>query len=157
MKTLAGIKQFTINQAALKKCLAFMLLGLSFSSQAEVYRWTDAKGKTHYGDKKPTEQAENITDQVKKVNVDTSSAEHKKLEMLFRKENAADREYAARKAKPDPNLIARCTEARQYLHDISGRVSFVDSQGKLMRVTETERQQMVNETKAAIADHCPSQ
>ena len=157
MESQAVNNHLSINPVAFKKWLAFIILGLSSFSQAEVYRWTDASGKVHYGDKKPAEQSENITDQVKQINVDTSGTEHKKLERIFRKENAADREYAARNSRPDPNLLARCREARQYLRDISGRVSFVDTQGKLMRVTETERQQMVKETKAAIAEHCPSQ
>lgn len=139
----------------MEKFLLFVMLCTSGYLNAEVYKWTDANGKIHYGDKKPSERSEDITEQVKKTNIDSSASEHQKLEQLFRKENEADREYARQKSQPDPALLVRCEEARDYLKTISGRVVFVDAAGKVVNVTEAERTRRVNEMKALIAEHCP--
>lgn len=59
--------------------LFIVLLMSASSSQAEVYRWVDENGKTHYSDKKPKTDAEDITQAVKKQNIDTSIEEQRKL------------------------------------------------------------------------------
>lgn len=125
-------------------------------THAEVYRWTDANGKVHYSDKRPKTAAEDITEKVKQTNVDTSTAEHQKLETLFRKENEADREFKKEQARPNAELLIRCKEARDYLNTISGRVQFIDKDGKAVTVTEEERKQKVIETQALIKERCPN-
>jgi hypothetical protein len=142
-------------ELTMKKFLCCFLVFICASTQAEVYRWTDANGKVHYGDKRPKSAAEDITEKVKKTNVDTSTAEHQKLETLFRKENAADREYQREQARPDAELLIWCKEARQYLKTISGLVQFVDKDGKPVKVTMEERDQKVAETQALIKNRCP--
>ena len=83
----------------MEKLILSLILVVSVNSSAEVYRWTDANGKVHFGDQKPKATAENITAKVKATNVDTSTNEHQKLETMFRKENDADREISTTKAK----------------------------------------------------------
>ena len=139
--------------------LSFSLaLGLSPALHADVYRWTDAQGKVHFGDNKPKAAvpADNITEQVKKTNRDTSGDEHEKMAQLFRKQNAADREYQQQQATPDPELLKRCAEARKYLATISGRVQFLDDDGKPIPVTEEMRSKRVNEVKKTISNYCPA-
>lgn len=138
------------------KLALVVLVMLSCTAQAEVYRWTDANGKVHYGDKKPAEAAENITEKVKKTNVDTSTAEHQKLETLFRKENAADRDYQAQQAQPNQDLLQRCAEAKDYLYKISGRVQFLDDDGKPVHISESERDHRAKEMQNIIKENCPN-
>lgn len=138
----------------MKKLVLGLLLATSVCAQAEVYRWTDANGKVHFGDKKKAPDAENITEKVSKTNVDTSTAEHQKLESVFRKENDADREYKLQQSQPDPELLRRCTEAKNYLKDINGRVQFIDDDGKPVHVTEAQRKQKVIDTQKLIQEHC---
>jgi len=140
----------------MKRFLFCFLILICVNTHAEVYRWTDANGKVHYGDKKPKSAAEDITEKVKQTNVDTSTAEHQKLETLFRKENDADREYQQQLARPDSDLLIRCKEAREYLKDISGRVQFLDKEGKAMVVTEEERKKKVIDMKNLIKERCPN-
>jgi hypothetical protein len=127
-----------------KLILGFFVI-LSLSAHAEVYRWTDANGKIHFGDQKPKTTAENITEKVKKTNVDTSTSEHQKLEAMFRKENTADREYQEQQAQPNPDLVQHCAEAKDYLNKISGRVQFLDEQGQPIHISEAERNERANE------------
>ncbi len=128
-------------------------------AKAEVYRWTDANGKVHYTDKKPTADAENITEQVKKQNIDTGTEERKKVEQILRKENDADRHfYQQQQAVEQQQQNAknkRCNEARQYLSKVSGRVQFIDDNGKPMYVSEKERQAHEKEWKAIVEKECP--
>jgi hypothetical protein len=130
------------------------LMLICINAQAEVYRWTDANGKVHFGDKKPKVAAEDITDKVKQTNVDTSTSEHQKLETLFRKENQADREYKQQQAQPDLQLLHRCIEAKKYLDTINGRVQFIDATGKEVKVTEEERKQKVIAMQKEIKENC---
>ncbi len=138
----------------MNKLVLGLLLATSVCAQAEVYRWTDANGKVHFGDKKKSPSAENITEKVSKTNVDTSTAEHQKLESVFRKENDADREYQQQQAQPDPELVRRCADAKDYLKDINGRVQFIDDAGKPVHVTETQRKQKVIDMQNIIKEHC---
>jgi hypothetical protein len=129
---------------------------ISVEVHAEVFRWTDANGKVHFGDKKPDTSAENITEKVKQTNVDTSTSEHQKLETIFRKENAADREYQQQQQKPNPELLKRCAEAKDYLNKISGRVQFLDEKGQPKHVSEAERKQAAEEIQKIIKENCPN-
>lgn len=138
------------------KLLWGLLVVLSLSAHAEVYRWTDANGKVHFGDQKPAATAENITEKVKKTNVDTSTSEHQKLETIFRKENAADREYQQQQAQLNPELLQRCAEAKNYLNKISGRVQFLDDKGQPVHVSEAERQHTAEEMQKIIKENCPN-
>lgn len=139
----------------MKALLLLCFLVIATSAPAEVYRWTDATGKIHYGDKKPKAESENITEQVKKTNIDTSAAEHKKFEALFRKENEADREYQRQKNQPNPALLERCEEAKDYLKKLNGRVYFLDDEGKEVRVTEEERKKYAQQLEQTIGNNCP--
>ena len=137
--------------------LCSVLLLLASSPQAEVYRWVDENGKTHYSDKKPKSEAEDITEAVKKQNIDTSIEEQRKLQEIFRPENEADREYYRQqqlKNQPTPEHIQHCNKQRRYLKKIDGRVQFVDEEGNVVPVTEKQRQQRVEELQRYLAEHC---
>lgn len=121
---------------------------------AEVYRWTDSNGKVHYGDQKPKTNAEDVTAKVKTTNVDTSTNEHQKMESIFRKENDADRDYQAQQSRPPAEQQARCASARNYLSKVSGRVVFVDQNGKDQHVSEQERKQREQEARDYIQENC---
>ncbi|MES2825542.1 MAG: DUF4124 domain-containing protein [Pseudomonadota bacterium] len=136
------------------KTILFLLITVSSITNAEVYRWTDKDGKTHFSDNKPKVAAEDITAAVKKQNIDTSTQEHQKLEAVFRKENAADREFKQQQAQPSAEILERCNKAKKYLNNIDGRVQFVDDKGKMVHVSEAERKARVNETRSFIQKNC---
>lgn len=138
----------------MKMICIFLLLSISVMADAEVYRWVDKDGKTHFSDNKPKTAAEDITAKIKKQNIDTSTQEHQKLEEIFRKENAADREFKQQQAQPTEEQLQRCKKAKQYLHNIDGRVQFIDEQGKMVNVTEEERKARVLETRTFIQKNC---
>ena len=136
-----------------------VLLGLINCSSvaAEVYRWVDAEGKTHYSDKKADKHAADITAEVSQQNIDTSIEEQRKLQQIFRPENAADRAYYRQQQlqqQPDAEMIKHCNEQRKYLNNIKGRVQFIDEQGQMIKVTEKQRQAEVQRVENYIASRC---
>ena len=143
-------------------CCFFLVIANVFyiaPTYAEIYKWTDKDGKVHYGDKKVDKKAEDITDSVKKPNIDTSTEEHQKLETVFRKENAADRAYKAQQAMPDPaaeNHERRCADANDRLSKLEGRVNFIDENGKVIKTSEQEREARAGEMRKILADNCPA-
>lgn len=129
----------------------------SLPTRAEVYRWVDEDGKVHYSDKKPKTDAEDITRQVSKQNIDTSIDEQRRMQQIFRPENEADREFYRQqqlKNQPTPEHMQHCNELRKYLDAIDGRVQFIGEDGKVVPVTETERRQRVEETQRYLDEHC---
>lgn len=130
---------------------------ISHAVFAEVYRWTDDEGNVHYSDRKLTANAEDITAKVKIHNIDTSQAEQKKLQQIFRAENDADREFYRQQQelnKPSKELIEYCKNIRTHLRNISGRVQLVDEDGKEVRFTERERQAHAQEMQQRVNDRC---
>lgn len=133
--------------------LVGIVVGLSVN--AEVYRWVDKDGKVHYTDQKPANDAEDVTRQVNKQNIDSSTNEMRKVESILRKENDADREYYQQQAQEDAQARQQqCNWARKRMNEISGNVIFVDDAGKVVKVTETERQKMVADVSKIIQENC---
>lgn len=139
----------------MKLLCAVLIASLALPALADVYRWTDAAGKVHYSDKKPAGEAEDITRAVSKQNIDTSTAEHQKLEQVLRKENAADRQYyEQQRVQAFNEKTQRCNAIRERIWRISGRVSFVDKQGREVKVTEAERNAQIEELNKYLAREC---
>ncbi len=142
--------------------LALLLLALSTSAGAKVYRWVDADGKVHFGDRKPSgqkgQQAKDISKAVEQTNVDASSAERDKLESVFARETKEEKRYKQEQQQQRDQQSrahqAACAKARKYLRTIQGRVYFVRKDGSEYTVSEKERQAMADKAKADIARHC---
>lgn len=135
--------------------LILVYLAIGSPAVADVYRWVDKEGKVHFTDKKPAEDSENVTDQVNKQNIDTSSEELRKVETIMRKENDADREYAQQLQFEEARIRQhRCTRAKKRMQEISGRVIFIDEEGKVVKTTEQQRQQKIAEVNALIQENC---
>ena len=143
---------------AMKTCLRLLIIalatGLAAQASAEVYRWTDANGKVHYSDTKPKDKADNITADVKKQNIDTSSKEHEKLGNILRKENQADRDFELSKNQPNSEQLAACAKAKDYLRVVQGRVYYIDEDGKTSTITEDERKKEAERMRVYVAENC---
>ena len=147
------------NYFSLTFFLVCIICAAASSVNAEVYRWVDENGKVHYSDKKPKEQAEDISAEIKKQNIDSSIEEQQKLQQIFRPENDADRAHRERlnqQSQPSNDQIKYCNEQRKYLRDISGPVYFVDKDGKDMKVTERERQAEEARVRQLLQERCSS-
>jgi hypothetical protein len=138
------------------------LTALSFTpvSFAEIYRWADAQGKTHFSEHPPEGQvpSEEISSQLSPLNRDSSTDETKKLKQLFKEaspeEQAHQQQEKAIQQQQDQKMAQACNKARQQLKTITGRVFFVDDNGKEVIVTEEERQQRAQRLEREIRRRC---
>lgn len=133
------------------------LLSFSINAPAEVYRWVDKNGKVHYTDQKPAPDAENITKQVNKQNLDSSSREIERISQIHREEEETLRASQQRQAQARAQAMeAPCAAAKTRLKNMKGYVIFIDDSGKAVTVTEKERQEKVAELESYINANCAS-
>lgn len=111
------------------------------AAAAEVYKWTDAQGRVHYGDRPRQEDA-------KKVAVNPGSGDggagaqkeataHEQLKM-------ADKTYAGCKEKKEKLVTWKA----------AGKIIEQDGLGKERTYTDEEKAQLLARTQAAIDKDC---
>ena len=134
---------------------------ISPTAFSEIYKWTDAQGKTHFSDHPPQEQvkSEEVSSQLSPLNRDSSSDETKKLQQLFKgptpEEQALQQQEEARQRQRDQQINKACNEAREQLAVLKGPVYFTDDNGNEVSVSEEERVQRVIRLEQEIRDNCP--
>lgn len=139
--------------------LSTLLLYLCFShTQAEVYQWTDANGRTHFGDRPPEKiDSKDISETLDKINI---TSDYSSPELMLRHEQRKDDEREKRlkewqeKQKSRPSQSEKCAKARQHLKTITGRVVFVDENGKDLKISEESRKQRVQKLDSIIRKYC---
>lgn len=130
------------------RLLAF-LLSLTMPVGAEVYRWVDSEGKTHYGDRAPQEQrakAErvNITSGPEGVDPD---AERNRQQMRVidegrRREKAFTEQRAVQDQQKQTDLARRCKSLQNDIRDDRNIAVFFryDDKGNRVLWTAEERE-----------------
>ncbi|WOX04177.1 DUF4124 domain-containing protein [Microbulbifer pacificus] len=131
---------------------------LAFSTSAdELYRWVDAEGKVHFGDRPPVEaKAESLDGRLKPINGADPTLRQDFPDTA--RSRQIEQEYAARKesqqSQSRQQQLNACKHARRQLQILKGRVYFVDENGKESTVSERERQQEAVKLEAQIRQHC---
>lgn len=142
----------------LKTGMGVIALLLAATASAEgLYRWVDADGKVHFGDRPPMEaKAENIGDDLRPIN----SAEAARPQKSTRsgQQASVEQQYEARQRKEQQRrsqqLEHACRRAQRDLRRLQGRVAFVDKNGQEIKITERERQQHAARLKREITRVC---
>ena len=127
---------------------------------AEVYVWTDEKGKKHFSDKPPELMPGS------ELEIKRKAYELQNLDKGFphtdpgaglidsatsKRERDEKREAAARQSAQTASL---CSKARSSLKIISGPVILFDDKGHEVKMTEMQRRQTEQQLRAAIKKHC---
>src|SRR5262249_30237875 len=113
----------------------FALIALvSFAAYGDVYKWTDASGNVHYGDK-PRDGAD-------KVDVKPGIG------------SGSPSDPAA--AKADQDRAAACAKKKSQLESYKTAtvVKETDALGRAREYSEPERQQLIAQTEKQVADAC---
>lgn len=141
-------------------CALLLMLPFAVSTSAEIYRWTDAQGKTHFSEHPPEEQvkSEEISSQLSPLNRDSSSEETKKLQQLFKgatpEEQALQQQEKDQQQQRDQQKSLACNKAKKQLQILKGPVYFTDDNGDEYSVSEEERQRRVSRLEQEIRRHC---
>ncbi|MFC6633618.1 DUF4124 domain-containing protein [Microbulbifer taiwanensis] len=123
----------------------------------ELYRWVDKDGKVHFSDRPPAEAAaENIEDELRPIN--TADATAPRDRSVRRQQANPQQEYENRQRQQQQErqqkVAQACNHARRELRMLQGRVAFIDGQGKEIKMTERERQQMAARLQGEIRRAC---
>ncbi|WP_193162984.1 DUF4124 domain-containing protein [Microbulbifer hainanensis] len=142
---------------ATRICLCALLLTAASADAEELYRWVDADGQVHFGDRPPqSAKAEDIEDKLRPINSADAPTPHKAASGT--QQANLQQQYESRQrqqAQQQRRQVAQaCRKAQRDLHILQGRVMFVDANGKEVKITERERQQRAAELQREISRVC---
>ncbi len=144
----------------LKISFVSVLLFFSSVSPAEIYKWVDEKGDTHYSQKPPNSDV-NVETVKPPPPVDTEAAKKN----LNAQQEAADELRTGRLTAKEEKAKAKAEKAKiqqqcQRLHErlkaltYRPRANKEDESGNVVRMSEEDRQKDLDETKAEISEKC---
>lgn len=140
--------------------LPLLILLVVFSSMAiaDVYKWTDDRGITHYTQYKPLKYKSELVDgpppppsSAPDLNQPYASEIEKRAQQ--RKEQQASSQASA--SNNDFNA-QQCATAKKNLNALrsQGRVSFVDSSGQQIYMDDAQKQARIQEANKQIEFYC---
>ena len=138
---------------------------LNFTAQAEIYKWTDSKGVTHYSARPPAQRkktAKNIKDIEKKIrqaagkyrpsaNVNTQSNNSEKGNKT-NQQQPTNTEIAP----PSKKLVSYCKKQRSSLKKLKSnfRTVWKGLDGKEKRLNQSERKEKIYYLIKRIIEDC---
>jgi len=141
-------------------CLTFIFICFSSASFAEVYKWVDDKGETHYSEQAPRGQKTKV---IKPPPPAVAPAQaQKEVDMLIEKqqgiyeEQQEQRKIAADNKVKQQELKNYCQVSRQNLATYQNNPGrrLVKADGTVIGPDEDLRQQKIASLQADIAKHC---
>ena len=146
---------------SVKKYIAFILLFINFPSIAEMYKWVDENGNTHYSQSPPVSSDVNVETIAPLPPVDTSNAQQDLQQTVekaksLREERLVAKENKEKEENDKQQLKERCQQLKERLYSLQvrPRANKKDAEGNLVRMTEDERQEDITKTKTEIKEKC---
>jgi hypothetical protein len=135
----------------------FLLLLGSAAQAGDIYRWTDAQGRTHYGDRPPASGAEKIVEPPPPSDLSPDEANAKLEAIRAEREKAAEeralaKEAQAKAAAEQKQRAAECAAARRQQDALQAARRIRDADGHWY--TGEERLKKMQDLEAAIRTHC---
>ena len=136
-----------------------LALGCS-AAVADVYRWTDAQGRTHYGDRPPAGGAEKINEPPPPSDLTPEQANAKLDAIRAQREAAAEDRAKAKEAQAKATAERKqraqeCASARRQLDSMRAAQRVRDAEGNWY--TGEQRLDKQRELEKAIRKHCGGQ
>lgn len=135
--------------------MALLALGAYTPAQADIYKWVDTKGLTHYSEEPPSTGRYEV---IKSATLPPSSPAPTA---------APAQAQPAKPAAPQPQTNAQspaaqkqhaqnCLKAKQTLDILETRshILATDANGQQVRLTEEQRQAKITEIKQKLAKYC---
>ncbi len=131
--------------------LALALCGNAMAAQ--VYKWVDAQGVTHFGAQPPQgQQVETVNTVVAPGKSVTAPAPQEKSEP---DQQSIDRKVKQQVAEQETERKRYCETMRTNLAQLQNNPRVrVEENGETRRITEEERQARITETRDKIAENC---
>lgn len=140
---------------------------LASPAMAQIYKWTDEKGVTHYSADPPPANASNAS-QVKvqtrlpsdseaaTQNLEKQRAESRKAAEAGKSSKAEDKKSAVPAKQPPEQYAERCKSLRGNLKTIqeNARIRLTDEKGETRMLSEEEKQAKLDDTQRQIKAFC---
>ncbi len=149
-------------QTVLTGTLALTTLLWLSSSHAEIYQWTDEKGRKHFS-QTPPPSGQYSQKEIKVSPPADQAAAKARLDKLREQRKKAQaekqqqKEAAQRQASKAKQRQRNCDNARQHLQGLELRPRVLlrnPDDGSVTRLTEEERQQRIDQAKEQIKEYC---
>ncbi len=138
-----------------------ILLCISYSASAEIYKWTDENGKVHYSQVPPNQIKTETIAAPSKPAVDPEAAtenlnERLETDRMAEQEKSLAEQDAENLKKKQEVQKQNCKAATQNLklYQSYGRVRVKETDGSYKRLTEEERQQRISDMKEKVTEFC---
>jgi hypothetical protein len=139
---------------------AFAFIALAGPAAADIYKWVDAQGRTHFGNTPPTGQkAEKLSGQTATSDAPPpQQGKHNWQEQLElsnqRHQQAREKEQAT--AQKEQEDRQRCTSARSRVDffERGGARYRIDEQGDRQYLNDTQRQAELEQARQLAAAYC---
>lgn len=141
--------------------LLFCLCCAQPPATAEVYKWTDADGRVHFGDRPPPGDAETV--QLPAAATDTPAAlpaqrldQQRRLLRAYDEERRQKRDARAQAQRDAEERRRRCAEARDDLHnrEVAGGLYRLGPDGQREFLNDAERERAVAAARGAVEQWC---
>lgn len=146
---------------ALLKVLCLFLVLLPAYAQAQVYKWVDEKGVTHYGERAPQgrktqEVKDKLASPAAPAGAGASQPSWQDQEAEFRGRRIQAEQAEAKKQAQDTNLRKACIQARDELAQLKNarRVYRLDDKGERVYQSDQDRDAAIARQEQLIASRC---
>ncbi len=144
-----------------KILFVYMLFFFSFVVSAEIYKWVDEKGVTHFSQFPPNSGQKSETVKALRSVVNTKAAKGKfDVQQKFADQLRSSRLLSKGKKVEEKveklKTQKECMKLKERKESLSfrPRANKEDENGNIVRMTEEERQKDINEMKAEISKKC---
>ena len=141
--------------------LFFALCAACFAAQAQVYKWVDESGKTHYGERPPQGAAAKTVEQrlANPAPAPGKSGEPdwKGKELEFRSRRIAAEQAETKQRQQEEQARRDCNQARDTLAQMKAarRIYHLDEKGARIYQSDAEREAGLARQETLVAQRCP--
>lgn len=139
-------------------CIIPFLALTSLCAQAEIYKWVDANGETHFSERKPDTAIAAESVDTRNVTAPKARETWREQDTAFQEQKKAADEAAQEQAKLEVKASqkkANCEQARKRAVSLERpRVNKVEADGTRVRMPEEWRQEQISEAAKKVADFC---
>lgn len=142
-------------------CLTFMLSIFTTATFADIYKWVDDNGQTHYSQQAPRDIASTVIKTPPPPAIDPNTAQQQIDELIMQQEaedqtRLEQQDQQKIEAENLANQQKNCTIAQQRLQQYQNNPGrrLIDADGNVTRLAEEERQQKIQEAQENVTKYC---
>lgn len=140
-----------------------LVLVFSASVSAQMYKWVDKDGKVQYGDCPPADCKAVPLQAAPAPSAEETQRARQATEQLIQEQKARDEarqaellrdQRKAEAARAETQRKCKIFKSRLFLLKQPGVITLTDDRGNIMRPSDEQRDQMIQELEAFIQENC---